>query len=128
MAYRLKTIMRKLFPIGLLLISVICNAAFPEEEIIEFAKPVEPLQIVYPLKAERYEEEGTVVLKMRVLADGSTSEVVVFKSSGYPLLDASAFKSAAEARFSAAKNKLGMPIDSTVLIPVLFRLLPEKPE
>lgn len=108
----------KLYGYFLLLISVVCYAASPKDEIIEAARLVDTLQIVYPPKAERYGEEGTVVLKMRVLADGNTNEIVIFKSSGYPLLDSAALKSAMGIRFSPAKNRLGIPIDSSVLIPV----------
>jgi TonB family protein len=116
----------KLYGYFLLLISAVCYAASPNDEIIEAAKPLHALQIVYPPKAERHEEEGTVVLKMRVLADGSTNEIVIFKSSGYPLLDSSALESAMGMRFSPAKNRLGMPIDSSVFIPILYKLLPGK--
>ncbi|MDB5823427.1 MAG: energy transducer TonB [Herminiimonas sp.] len=108
------------------LVSVVSYAASPEDGITEFARLIVPLQIVYPPKAERYEEEGTVALKIRVLANGSASDIVVSKSSGYPLLDAAALKSAMGVRFLPAKNILDMPIDSTVLLPVTFKLLPGK--
>jgi TonB family protein len=130
----LKIIMKKQFLAALLLLSAVCYAAPPvppappappEVEIIEPASLSGPIQIVYPPKAQRGEEEGTVVLKMQVLADGSTAKVVIFKSSGYPLLDSAAVESATGAKFVPAKSRLGMPIESTVLLPVIFKLLPE---
>jgi TonB family protein len=124
----LKIIMKKQFLAALLFLSAVCYAAPPvppEVEIIEPATLSDPIQIVYPPMAERAEEEGTVVLKMQVLADGSTVKVVIFKSSGSPLLDSAAVESATGAKFFPAKSRLGMPIESTVLLPVTFKLLPE---
>lgn len=110
----------------LLLFSAACYAAPPADAVIEVARPDGIPQFAYPSAAERHGEEGLVVLKMRVLADGSTNEVIVFKSSGSQLLDSAALKSAMGIRFFPAKNKSGIHIDSSVLLPVQYKLLPEK--
>jgi protein TonB len=56
----------------------------------------------YPAMSRRYGEEGTVVLRVLVRADGTAGQVEIKKSSGYPALDESA-KSAVETwRFNPA--------------------------
>lgn len=114
--------MKKLFIAALLFFSV--NVYSTEVDIVEFAKLENPMQLVYPPKAEREELEGTVVLKIQVLVDGSPGDVTIFKSSGFPLLDSAAIKSVKEARFLPAKNQVGVPVNSMVFLPVEFRLLP----
>jgi protein TonB len=123
--------MKKILFATLLLIATISYAsptvppAPSLNPIVEHANLVNPIKIVYPLNSIRGEEEGTVILKIHVLADGSTSEIVVHKSSGYPSLDSSALITAQEAKFFPAKTKSGIPTDSMVLLPIIFKLSPE---
>ncbi|WP_244110902.1 energy transducer TonB [Burkholderia gladioli] len=44
----------------------------------------------YPPKARRLEQEGTVVVRLTIGADGAVKTARVARSSGYPLLDAAA--------------------------------------
>ncbi|WP_244129582.1 energy transducer TonB [Burkholderia gladioli] len=47
----------------------------------------------YPPKARRLEQEGTVVVRLTIGADGAVKTARVARSSGYPLLDAAALTS-----------------------------------
>lgn len=44
----------------------------------------------YPLTSKRLGEEGRVLVRVLILANGSAEEVQVLKSSGYPRLDSAA--------------------------------------
>lgn len=47
----------------------------------------------YPPKARRLEQEGTVLVRLTIGADGAVKTARVARSSGYPLLDAAALTS-----------------------------------
>ncbi|AKJ67295.1 hypothetical protein ABW99_02670 [Pandoraea thiooxydans] len=47
-------------------------------------------QPVYPRKSKRLDQEGVVVLKVTIGANGHVVAAAVSKSSGFPLLDAAA--------------------------------------
>ncbi len=47
----------------------------------------------YPPKAKRLEQEGTVLVRLTIGADGAVKTARVARSSGYPLLDAAALTS-----------------------------------
>lgn len=57
---------------------------------------------VYPLLSRRQEEQGTVLLRIMVTADGTAGEVVVRRTSGYPLLDEAALSAVQYWRFNPA--------------------------
>jgi TonB family protein len=48
----------------------------------------------YPLQARQQGWEGTVTLRLEMLADGTISEVQIVRSSGHPILDAAAQETA----------------------------------
>ena len=75
----------------------------------------------YPLMSRRYNEQGTVVLRVLVKADGSAGEVFVRKSSGYPLLDQSALTAVRDWRFAAATRD-GKPVSEWYEIPIPYTL------
>ena len=77
---------------------------------------------LYPRAAQRLGIEGTVLLEVVVRPDGSPSKVSVRKSSGYRMLDDSAADTVRSRwRFIPARRD-GMPVESTVTIPVVFRI------
>lgn len=76
----------------------------------------------YPPISRRAEEEGTVILRVLVKADGSAGEVNVKTSSGYPLLDESAKKTVKTWRFNPATSN-GQPIAEWYEVPVPFKLV-----
>jgi protein TonB len=89
------------------------NLAIPQQE----GNP-KPL---YPALARRRGYEGTVRLKVEVLTSGKVGRIWVKQSSGYEILDRSALKTVNDWRFIPARFG-GIPVKSTVIIPVTFQL------
>lgn len=75
----------------------------------------------YPRLSRRLGEEGRVVLRVRVLADGHAASVEVAESSGYSRLDATALETVRDWRFIPARRG-DTAIDSWLHVPVVFRL------
>lgn len=75
----------------------------------------------YPESARRAGAQGTTVLRVRVLADGSVGEVRVDRSAGSADLDAAAGDAAKHWRFEPAR-RVGEPVSVWVLIPIRFTL------
>ncbi len=75
----------------------------------------------YPRAARKRNYQGTVVLEVRVTADGSVAEVRINQSSGYAILDRSAVKSVKGWRFSPAL-RAGRPIEMWVHVPIRYEL------
>jgi protein TonB len=75
----------------------------------------------YPALAVRRNWEGTVMLRVHVLASGKPSEIQVQKSSGHEQLDDAA--QAAVKRWSFVPAKQGNdPVDGWVSVPIDFKL------
>lgn len=79
--------------------------------------PVPP----YPPVAQRRGIEGTVLLRVHVLATGFPDDVKVAKSSGQPILDESAVKTVLGWTFEPA-TRSKKPIDGYVSVPIIFKL------
>mgnify|MGYP001559680618 CR=1 FL=1 len=75
----------------------------------------------YPEAARRRGIEGVVVLEVLVLANGTAGSVHLAQSSVSALLDDAAVESVRLWRFRPAM-RAGVPVDSTVTIPIRFRL------
>jgi len=75
----------------------------------------------YPEIARRRGYEGTVRLEVEVSAGGGVEKVRVRKSSGYEVLDRSALETVRDWRFIPARFG-GIPVKSTVIIPITFKL------
>jgi TonB family protein len=75
----------------------------------------------YPRLSRRLKEQGTVLLRVHVSADGRPETVQVHQSSGFPRLDKSATKAIRRWRFVPAQ-KNGVPESSWVIVPVQFSL------
>ncbi len=75
----------------------------------------------YPRFSRIHGEEGTVVLLVYVLADGSPGKVEIVSSSGYHRLDKAAIKAVGSARFIAGRLH-GRAVDSTQRIAFRFDL------
>ena len=75
----------------------------------------------YPRLAIRRGHEGTVILSVEVLPDGSAREVQLLESSGHTILDRSAVNAVRKWRFKPG-TKGGRPVTTRVRIPVVFRL------
>lgn len=75
----------------------------------------------YPRMSRQLEEQGTVVLRVLVRADGTAGAVEIRTSSGFPLLDQSARNAVQTWRFHPATQD-GKPVDEWFLIPIPFKL------
>ncbi|WP_371379618.1 energy transducer TonB [Sporomusa aerivorans] len=75
----------------------------------------------YPQQARRAGQEGTVVIRVLVGADGSAAETTVLVSSGYSLLDEAAARGVRKWRFSPARYG-SAPVESYHDVRVRFRL------
>ena len=75
----------------------------------------------YPHLARQRGQEGQVVIRVRVSADGNARSVTVRQSSGYHLLDDAAAKAIRRWRFVPA-SFAGVAMAGTVDVPVTFRL------
>lgn len=76
---------------------------------------------VYPAMSRRNGEEGKVILRVLVKADGSAGEVQVRQSSGFPLLDEAARAAVQAWRFNPATVD-GKPVDEWYQVPIPFKL------
>lgn len=75
----------------------------------------------YPPQSRRLGEEGKVVLRVRVSADGHAQEVEIKTSSGSNRLDESARKTVGQWKFVPA-TRGGAAVESWVLVPIVFKL------
>jgi periplasmic protein TonB len=74
----------------------------------------------YPPMSRRLGEEGKVILRVRVSAEGAAEHVEIKTSSGSTRLDDSAQHTVRTWKFIPAKR--GAAVESWVLVPILFRL------
>lgn len=79
----------------------------------------------YPEVARREGQEGLVVLVVRVDKTGHPTSVVIKQSSKFPLLDEAATSAVTRWRFAPARAG-GLPMESTVEVPIRFRLEDER--
>ncbi|MFN9334892.1 MAG: energy transducer TonB [Alphaproteobacteria bacterium] len=75
----------------------------------------------YPEMSRRRGQEGTVMLELRVDANGRVTEVRVVESSGFSALDAAALETLRDWRFRPAQ-RAGLPIAGSLTTAVHFRL------
>jgi protein TonB len=75
----------------------------------------------YPAQAARQHQEGKVLLKVLVGADGTPQEVTVQKSSGSRLLDQAAIEAVKNWKFNPG-SKGGRPAPGYALVPIDFHL------
>ncbi|MEZ5504459.1 MAG: energy transducer TonB [Gammaproteobacteria bacterium] len=105
--------------------------AAPAAQPSEVAAPVVPPRVdasalnnpkpAYPSMSRRRGEEGTVMLELLVLKDGSVGDIRVKESSGYPRLDRSALEAVRRWRYTPAQQG-GKPIEYRYLQPITFGL------
>lgn len=76
---------------------------------------------VYPAISRRLGEEGKVVLRVRVSAQGASLAVEIKQSSGFPRLDAAARAAVEKWRFVPARQG-SEAVEATVLVPLNFTL------
>ncbi|MDB5108630.1 MAG: periplasmic protein TonB, partial [Candidatus Binatus sp.] len=77
---------------------------------------------IYPASARRREQQGTVILRVLVAADGSVERAEVAESSGIDVLDESALETVRSRwRFIPARRG-AITLESWVLVPIQFAL------
>lgn len=76
---------------------------------------------LYPSSASRRHEEGLVLLRVVVSAEGRSKQVDVKQSSGFPLLDKAAMQAVKVWEFDPARIGT-VPVESEVEVPVRFTL------
>jgi protein TonB len=78
---------------------------------------------VYPSTARQAGLEGTVVLRIQILANGRPGEIDVARSAGHPALDEAAVTAVQKWRFVPAKDRTsGRTVACTTTLPISFRL------
>lgn len=75
----------------------------------------------YPLMAKRLGEQGKLLLRVHVLANGSADQVILYKTSGSNLLDEAAQEAVRRWRFVPAKQATSA-IAAWVIVPITFHL------
>src|SRR5262249_28056742 len=77
----------------------------------------------YPRVARTRGWEGTTILRVEVLTDGTGGQVEVTRTSGYSVLDSVSVSTVRTWRFAPARLD-NQPVVSWVEVPVRFRLVP----
>ncbi len=75
----------------------------------------------YPRSSQRRGEQGKVMLKVLVNAEGLPERVVVEQSSGYEALDKSALQAVKNWKFIPASSN-NHPVSGSVIVPIRFNL------
>jgi len=89
----------------------------PQEDAAHLNNP----RPAYPNLSKRLREEGTVVLDVLILVDGSVGDVVIKESSGFKRLDETAVKAVRQWRYLPARRG-DQPVESWHLQPIEFSL------
>lgn len=77
----------------------------------------------YPQSARLAGIEGTVLVKIEILANGRSGDITVSRSSGHEILDEAALSTVEQWRFVPAKDRnSGQAIACYTTIPISFRL------
>ena len=84
---------------------------------------VTPPAPVYPAQSQRMKEQGRVLLRVEIGADGRARQVLVSRSSGHARLDESAASAVRQARF-APYTENGVPLVVWTNVPIDFELTP----
>ena len=75
----------------------------------------------YPVFSRRNREQGTVLLNVRVSAQGQAEQVQLKRSSGFSRLDEAALAAVQQWRFVPARRGEAM-VAASVVVPITFRL------
>ena len=75
----------------------------------------------YPSIARRRGYQGSVILSVKVLINGTAGELIIKKSSGHSILDRTALRAVKQWKFKPA-SRMGVPVTMWVDVPVRFIL------
>lgn len=76
---------------------------------------------VYPIKSQRKREQGRVLLRVQVSAQGTAERVAIHTSSGHVRLDSAALEAVKRWRFVPARRG-DQTVAASVVVPIVFRL------
>lgn len=82
---------------------------------------IPPTPAVYPPRSIELGQQGEVMVRVRLEPDGSAAEIMVWRSSSFPLLDRAALTAVRGWHFLPALRD-GRPVAAWVEIPVRFHL------
>ena len=82
---------------------------------------IPPTPAVYPPRSIELGQQGEVMVRVRLEPDGSAAEIMVWRSSSFPLLDRAALSAVRGWHFLPALRD-GRPVAAWVEIPVRFHL------
>jgi protein TonB len=82
---------------------------------------LEPPAPVYPVASKRLHEQGEVLLRVEIGADGRARQVLVSRSSGHQRLDNAALAAVRAARFKPYTEN-GVPLVVWSTVPIEFEL------
>ncbi|MBS0396095.1 MAG: energy transducer TonB [Proteobacteria bacterium] len=97
------------------------GAAADTSVLLRSARKLSGEEPLYPAAARRLGEQGAVLVRVRVGADGRAHDVEIAGSSGSPRLDEAAVAAVRRWRFEPAATA-GGPIESWTTLRVRFRL------
>ncbi len=101
---------------GALVVGVTPQVFQPPSDPAPFEDNPKPL---YPRKAKTFGWEGTVLLIVEVLPDGTSGKIEIKQSSGYGDLDRAAVTALRKWRFNPARER-GIAVTEIVEIPIIF--------
>lgn len=96
-------------------------AAAPKTLAISAVSYLVPPELIYPQAARRAQEEGRVLLRVLVDAQGRPAQLAIARGSGYARLDEAALAAARLARFKPYSEN-GLPQAFWVQMPFVFEL------
>ena len=108
-----------LVPVLVVLLSACASA---HDGVAQDVTTVRNAAATYPEQARRQGIEGSVMLRVHILASGRARAVQVASSSGNGLLDAAAVDAATRSVYRPAQTASGQKVDSWVRIPYRFVL------
>jgi TonB family protein len=76
----------------------------------------------YPIEARRRAQQGTVLLRIEVAANGSVERVEIAQSSGFEALDASAVETVRTRWQFVPAQRDGVAVESWCQVPIRFAL------
>lgn len=100
------------------------QAAASSSLVVFEGKPryrIPPTPAVYPPRSIELGQQGEVMVRVRLDADGTAAEIMVWRSSTFPLLDRAALTAVRGWHFLPALRD-GRPVAAWVEIPVRFHL------
>lgn len=100
------------------------QAAASSSLVVFEGKPryrIPPTPAVYPPRSIELGQQGEVMVRVRLDADGTAAEIMVWRSSSFPLLDRAALTAVRGWHFLPALRD-GRPVAAWVEIPVRFHL------